>query len=60
LGSDAVALREQCADISLGYRMNKRHWITAEGGGTVDEKLVKELVIDSYRLVVGGPLYVHR
>nr|WP_307818861.1 hypothetical protein [Streptomyces sabulosicollis] len=23
-------------------------------GGTIDEKLVKELVIDSYRLVVGG------
>jgi predicted DNA-binding protein (MmcQ/YjbR family) len=34
--------------------MNKRHWITVEGGGTIDEKLVKELVIDSYHLVVGG------
>jgi predicted DNA-binding protein (MmcQ/YjbR family) len=51
---DAAALREQYADINPGYHMNKRHWITVEGGGTVDEKLVKELVIDSYRLVVGG------
>jgi predicted DNA-binding protein (MmcQ/YjbR family) len=51
---DAAALREQYADITPGYHMNKRHWITVEGGGTVDEKLVKELVIDSYRLVVGG------
>jgi predicted DNA-binding protein (MmcQ/YjbR family) len=51
---DAAALREQHADITPGYHMNKRHWITVEGGGTVDEKLVKELVIDSYRLVVGG------
>ncbi|MFJ5534030.1 MmcQ/YjbR family DNA-binding protein [Streptomyces sp. NPDC093261] len=51
---DAAALRQQHADITLGYHMNKKHWITAEGGGTIDEKLVKELVIDSYRLVVGG------
>ncbi|WP_055586455.1 MmcQ/YjbR family DNA-binding protein [Streptacidiphilus griseoplanus] len=50
---DAVALREQHADITPGYHMNKRHWITVEGGGTIDEKLVKELVSDSYRLVVG-------
>lgn len=51
---DAAALREQHADITPGYHMNKKHWITAEGGGTLAEKLVKELVIDSYRLVVGG------
>lgn len=51
---DAAALREQYADITPGYHMNKKHWITAEGGGAIDEKLVKELVIDSYRLVVGG------
>lgn len=51
---NAAALREQHADITPGYHMNKRHWITVEGGGTIDEKLVKELVTDSYRLVVGG------
>src|SRR5215469_1555725 len=51
---DAAVLREQYADITPGYHMNKRHWITVEGGGTTDEKLVKALVIDSYRLVVGG------
>ncbi|MGY4928364.1 MmcQ/YjbR family DNA-binding protein [Streptomyces sp. 900105755] len=51
---DAAALREQHKDITPGYHMNKRHWITVEGGGTVDEELVKELVIDSYRLVVRG------
>ena len=51
---DAAALREQYADITAGYHMNKKHWITVEGGGTIDEKLVKELVIDSYRLVVAG------
>ncbi|MBF8188891.1 MmcQ/YjbR family DNA-binding protein [Nonomuraea sp. K274] len=51
---DAAALRKQYADITPGYHMNKRHWITVEGGGTIDEKLVKELLIDSYRLVVAG------
>jgi predicted DNA-binding protein (MmcQ/YjbR family) len=51
---NAAALREQYADITPGYHMNKTHWITVEGGGTVDEKLVKELVIGSYRLVVSG------
>jgi predicted DNA-binding protein (MmcQ/YjbR family) len=51
---NATALREQHADITPGYHMNKTHWITLEGGGTVDESLVKELVSDSYRLVVNG------
>lgn len=51
---DAAVLREQYADITPGYHMNKKHWITAEGGDTIDEKLLKDLVIDSYRLVVGG------
>lgn len=48
---NAVALREQYADITPGYHMNKKHWITVEGGGTVDEILVKQLVTDSYQLV---------
>ena len=48
---NAVALREQYADITPGYHMNKKHWITVEGGGTVDENLVKQLVTDSYQLV---------
>ncbi|MEV4262500.1 MmcQ/YjbR family DNA-binding protein [Kribbella sp. NPDC049584] len=51
----AVALREQHADITPGYHMNKKHWITVEGGGTVDEKLLKQLVTDSYQLVAGNP-----
>jgi predicted DNA-binding protein (MmcQ/YjbR family) len=50
---DATSLREQYADVTPGYHMNKRHWITVEGGGAIEEKLVNELVIDSYRLVVG-------
>ncbi|MFF2383936.1 MmcQ/YjbR family DNA-binding protein [Streptomyces sp. NPDC058108] len=51
---DAAALRERYPDITPGYHMDKRHWITVDGGGAVDERLARELVIDSYRLVVGG------
>jgi predicted DNA-binding protein (MmcQ/YjbR family) len=32
--------------------MNKKHWITLEAGEGVDQELVRELVTDSYRLVV--------
>jgi predicted DNA-binding protein (MmcQ/YjbR family) len=51
--ADAAALRAQYADITPGYHMNKKHWITLESGNTFDEKLVRELVTESYRLVVG-------
>jgi len=49
---DAVALREQYAEITVGYHMDKRHWITAAGGPGLDASRVKELVADSYRLVL--------
>jgi predicted DNA-binding protein (MmcQ/YjbR family) len=51
--AEAQALREENADISAGYHMNKTHWITLEGGDSIDKELVKELVTESYRLVVG-------
>ncbi|MBT2452456.1 MmcQ/YjbR family DNA-binding protein [Streptomyces sp. ISL-43] len=50
--SEAHALREQYSHITPGYHMNKKHWITLEGGDGVDKELVDELVTDSYRLVV--------
>ncbi len=49
---EALALRKQNSHITPGYHMNKKHWITLEGGDGVDEKLVEELVTDSYLLVV--------
>jgi predicted DNA-binding protein (MmcQ/YjbR family) len=51
---EAEALRHAYPDdISAGYHMNKRHWVTLTPGGSLDEQLVEELVTDSYRLVVG-------
>ncbi|ONK11757.1 MmcQ/YjbR family DNA-binding protein [Streptomyces sp. MP131-18] len=49
---EALALREHNSHITRGYHMNKKHWITLEGGDGIDKKLVRELVTESYRLVV--------
>ncbi len=49
---DARALREQHARIAPGYHMNKRHWITLRPGEGLTDRLVDELVTDSYLLVV--------
>ncbi|MGO1227540.1 MAG: MmcQ/YjbR family DNA-binding protein [Brachybacterium sp.] len=51
---DSEALRQSHSDITPGYHMNKRHWITLEPGGTLDAELVRELVTESYLLVVEG------
>lgn len=49
---DSKALREQHDDITPGYHMNKRHWITLNPGGDLQESNVDDLVTDSYLLVV--------
>ena len=51
---DSEALRQSHPDITPGYHMNKRHWITLEPGGELDAEFVRELVTDSYLLVVEG------
>ncbi len=48
---DARALCENYRNITPGYHMNKKHWITVRPG-PLDEGLVEELVTDSYLLVV--------
>lgn len=54
LPSDSMSLRDAHADITPGYHMNKRHWITLHPGGTLSAGMVTELVTESYRLVVAG------
>lgn len=49
---DGEALRRQYADITPGYHMNKRHWITLRPGGELEAGLLQELVTESYLLVV--------
>src|SRR5699024_12853514 len=54
LPSDGMALRDAHREITPGYHMNKRHWITLHPGGTLTVGMVEELVTESYRLVVAG------
>lgn len=49
---DSEFLREAHPDITPGYHMNKRHWVTVRPGGAVDEQLLRDLVTESYLLVV--------
>ncbi|PXA67123.1 MmcQ/YjbR family DNA-binding protein [Cryobacterium arcticum] len=49
---DGKALREQHEDITPGYHMNKQHWITLNPGGHLQKPLVRDLVTESYLLVV--------
>ncbi|MEU4728772.1 MULTISPECIES: MmcQ/YjbR family DNA-binding protein [unclassified Streptomyces] len=49
----AVRLRAEHEAIVPGWHMNKRHWNTVTVGGLPDA-MVRELVEDSYDLVVAG------
>lgn len=49
---EGIALREAYAEITPGYHMNKRHWIALTPGESLDADLVREIITDSYRLVV--------
>jgi predicted DNA-binding protein (MmcQ/YjbR family) len=50
----AVQLRSQYPAITPGYHMNKRHWNTVVLDGSVPDALVREMIEDSYDLVVAG------
>lgn len=49
---DGAVLRAQHEDITPGYHMNKKHWITLHPSGVLPESLVEDLVTESYLLVV--------
>ncbi|MGW2778990.1 MmcQ/YjbR family DNA-binding protein [Streptomyces olivaceoviridis] len=52
---DAIRLRgEQEGLIVPGWHMNKRHWNTVTVDAGLPDRLVRELVEDSYDLVVAG------
>jgi predicted DNA-binding protein (MmcQ/YjbR family) len=50
----AEQLRDTYAAITPGYHLNKRHWNTVEVDGSVPDRLVLDLVEDSYDLVMDG------
>ena len=48
----AEQLRAEHAAITPGYHLNKRHWNTVALDGSVPEQLLRDMVEDSYDLVV--------
>lgn len=53
--ADGEALRRQYPGVvTPGYHMNHKHWITLQPGEGLDVDAVRELVTESYLLVVMG------
>jgi predicted DNA-binding protein (MmcQ/YjbR family) len=50
----AVSLRQTYQAIRPGYHLNKRHWNTITLDGSLPDQLVRDLVEDSYDLVVSA------
>lgn len=50
----AEALRAEHAAVLPGYHLNKRHWNTVVLDGSLAERLVRDMIEDSYDLVVSG------
>lgn len=48
----AIELREEYDCVLPGYHMNKKHWNTIVVDGTLTNKQLKEMVMDSYNLIV--------
>ena len=51
---DCIELREQYSGIKPGYHMSKKHWNTISTDGSVPDELMRELIRNSYDLVVAG------
>jgi predicted DNA-binding protein (MmcQ/YjbR family) len=50
----AVSLRHSYPAIRPGYHLNKRHWNTITIDGSLPDQLVRDLIEDSYDLVVSA------
>ena len=50
----AEQLRADHPAITPGYHLNKRHWNTVVVDGSVPEQLVRDMIEDSYDLVVSA------
>jgi predicted DNA-binding protein (MmcQ/YjbR family) len=50
----AVDLRNSYPAIRPGYHLNKRHWNTITLDGSLPDQLVRDLIEDSYDLIVSA------
>ncbi len=47
----ALELREQYPEVQPGYHMNKKHWNTVDFEGSLEDKLLRQLLDHSYEQV---------
>ncbi len=50
--NDAIAYRDIYKSVIAGYHMNKKHWNTIILDGSIEEDIIKEMIDESYDLVV--------
>src|SRR3954470_21693201 len=50
----ALAFRRSYHAVRPGYHLNKRHWNTITLDGSLPEQLVRDMIEDSYDLVVSS------
>jgi predicted DNA-binding protein (MmcQ/YjbR family) len=50
----AEQLRAEHGAITPGYHLNKRHWNTVALDGSVPDQLVRDMIEDSYDLIVAS------
>jgi len=48
----AIELREHFSSVLPGYHMNKQQWNTVMIDGSISDRLLKEWIDDSYKLIV--------
>ena len=56
----AVQLREAHAGVIPGYHLNKRHWNTVMIDGSLPDQMIKDMIEDSYDLVISKLPPAHR
>jgi predicted DNA-binding protein (MmcQ/YjbR family) len=50
----ALQFRASYESVNAGWHLNKRHWNTITCGGDCPDKLIRDMIEDSYDLVVAG------
>ncbi len=48
---ESLSLQSQYPEVTPGYHLNKKHWVTIRLDGGVPEDLVEQLIHDSHALV---------
>lgn len=56
----AEQLRAAHPEITPGYHLNKRHWVTLDLSGDLPQTMVEDLVGNSYDRVIAGMPKKHR